>query len=85
MNTNSILITKYAKKIEQKNDINLGTQTFTEIKTENTDSDKDYSISLGTRTHTNTMMETTDSDQDRILLGTQTMTKNLTEGTDSDR
>jgi hypothetical protein len=81
-----LLLTK-AKKVEKNtNDINMGTQTITEVRKEPTDKDPtSYQLAiLGTQTNTFSDGEYTDKDQS-VQFGTQTVTKSQRENTDSDR
>lgn len=76
--------------------ISLGTETLTEVDSEETDSDEDNSLfshSLGTETLTKTDREETDSDDDdtekqiydQIRMGTETYTFTKSEDTDTDQ
>ncbi len=92
MKVNDILVLRKSKMIRQSNKIFLGTQTFTEVKSETTDKDRvihdSHNNNLGTQTCTDVKSEVTDRDPSALYnlsnLGTQTITKTRIEETDSD-
>jgi hypothetical protein len=66
---------------------NLGTETITKVRSEDTDQDPQNvdALFLATRTHTAIKAETTDEDPSSLtFLGTQTLTRAKGEDTDQD-
>lgn len=83
-----VLLLRKAKRIKDYDPIQLGTQTITETKKEETDRDNnqflDKTAIFGTQTLTNLSKESTDSDRDKFIFGTETFTKTREENSDSD-